>query len=94
MTHPTKNLLNWIGCGADGHAFTVFLGCSSSTHQEPTKKQIYEVVLKVSTSGKPREQFGYKFISLVDSKREEISKVYKTLLMSKYGGKESTPRKY
>ena len=91
VTHPTKNLLNWIGCGADGHALSVFLGCSSSTHQEPTtKKQIYEVVIKVSTSGKPREQLGYKFISLEDSKREEMSKVYKTLLMSKYGEKEST----
>lgn len=91
VTHPTKNLLNWIGCGADGHALSVFLGCSSSTHQEPTtKKQIYEVVIKVSTSGKPREQLGYKFISMKDSKREEMSKVYKTLLMSKYGERESS----
>ena len=92
VTHPTKNLLNWIGCGADGHALSVFLGCSSSsTHQyQPTKKQFYEVVIKVSTSGKPREQFGYKFISLEDSKREEMLKVYKTLLMPRYGEREST----
>ena len=88
-THPTKNLLNWIGCGSDGHAFTVFLGCSS-THQEQTQKLFYEVVLKVSTSGKPSEQLGYKFIPFEDSKREEMSKVYKTLLMPKHGGKEST----
>jgi len=91
-THPTKNLLNWIGCGSDGHAFTVLLGCSTSTHQyQPTQKQFYEVVIKVSTSGKPREQLGYyKFISIEDSKREEMSKVYKTLLMSKYGERESS----
>jgi len=89
-THPTTNLLNWIGCGADGHALTVFLGCSSAHQYQPTKKQFYEVVIKVSTSGKPREQFGYKFISIEDSKREEMSKVYKTLLMPKYGEREST----